>query len=84
MAHDPKTFGKKCANCGTKFARLGGSAGLLGILVCFLLFGGTSKYCSSCREALKAKGEKVDKSPLFRLIWLAVAILILYAILTNA
>ena len=80
MSYDPKTFGKNCASCGTKFARLGGLGGLLGILLCFLLFGGTSKYCPSCRKNLKKAGQKVDKGPLFRLIWFAVAILICYIV----
>ena len=73
-------FEKRCAQCKSKFPRLGIKYGLLGVLFCFLAFGGTSKYCPSCREALKAQGEKVDKGFLFRLIWLGVVIGILYVI----
>ena len=73
-------FEKKCAQCKSKFPRLGGSAGLLGILFCFLLFGGTSKYCQDCRKALKEQGGKVDKGFLFRLIWFVVVVGILLVI----
>ena len=81
-------FTKNCANCGSEFTRVGCAHGecgerMLGGLICFLLFGGTSKYCPSCRETLKAQGEKVDKGPLFRLIWLIVVVGILF-LLANA
>ena len=77
-------FTKNCANCGKEFTKMGcapGQCGLigrmLGGLTCFLLFGGTSKYCPSCRETLKEQGEKVDKSFQFRLIWFLVVVGIL-------
>ena len=84
-------FTKKCAKCGSTFTRLGCAPGqcgwlgrILGGLTCFLLFGGTSKYCPSCREAMKDAGEKVDKGPLFRLIWFIVAVGIVYLIASAA
>jgi hypothetical protein len=54
---------------------------MLGGLACFLLFGGTSKYCSDCRKLLKQQQEEtegkvpanLDKGPLFRIIWFVVA-----------
>ena len=76
-------FEKKCAQCKSNFPRLGGSGGLLGILFCTLAFGGTSKYCPSCRAALKEQGGKADKGFLFRLIWLIVVIGIL-CVIANA
>lgn len=75
---------KKCEKCGSKFTRMGSSCGLLGNLICFILFGGTSKYCPSCRASLKEQGEKVDKGPLFRLIWLIVVVGIIIAYLKLA
>jgi len=82
-------FQKRCARCHQKFMRLGcapGQAGylgrILGGLAMFLFFGGTSKYCPSCREALiqeKENGQqsdprhKLDKTFLFRLVWFLVA-----------
>ena len=86
---DGPVLGKKCARCKSRFPRIGASCGLIGELFCFLLFGGTSKYCPSCREALKeqnretedgAQKVKLDKGPLFRLIWLIVVIGILIVI----
>ncbi len=86
---DGPVLGKKCARCKSRFPRLGASCGLIGELLCFLLFGGTSKYCPSCREALKEQNReaeddasrvKLDKGPLFRLIWLIVVIGILFLI----
>ena len=80
---DGALLGKKCAKCKSRFPRIGASCGLIGELFCFLLFGGTSKYCPSCREAMKEAGEKVDKGPLSRLIWLIVVVGILF-LLANA
>ena len=84
-------FNKRCARCGSSFTRLGCAPGqggwigrILGGLICFLLFGGTSKYCPSCREAMKEEGEEVDKGLLFRLIWLIVALGIIYLIVKAA
>ena len=71
---------KKCQLCQNEFNRFGSRGkvfGWPGALIGFLLFGGSSKYCSGCRAALKAEGKKVDKGPLFRLIWFIVAIIIL-------
>ena len=80
-------FNKKCAQCGSKFTRLGCAPGgcgwigqILGGLFCFILFGGTSKYCPSCRGSIKESGGKVDKGFLFRVIWFVAAIAILVII----
>ena len=83
MAIDDKDgiiLGKKCAECKSRFPRIGASSGFIGEFICFLLFGGTSKYCPSCRAALKENGQKVDKGCLFRLIWVGVVVGILYLI----
>ena len=77
---DGPVLGKKCAQCKSRFPRMGASCGLIGELFCFLVFGGTSKYCPSCREAMKGQGQKIDKGPLFRLIWLIVVVVILFVI----
>ena len=91
-------FNKRCAKCGQKFTRLGCGKGMfgwigqiLGGLFCFILFGGTSKYCPSCRERIKAANaseeneckEKLDKGFLFRLIWFVVVIAVI-AIIGSA
>ena len=81
---DGPVLGKKCAKCKSRFSRIGASCGLIGELFCFLLFGGTSKYCPSCREAMKEAGEKVDKGPLFRLIWFLVVVGIILCLLSFA
>ena len=77
---DGPVLGKKCAQCKSRFPRMGASGGLIGEFFCFLVFGGTSKYCPSCREAMKSNGGKVDKGFLFRLIWLIVVIGIIFVI----
>ena len=82
--NDGPLLGKKCAQCKSRFPRIGASCGLIGELFCFLLFGGTSKYCPRCREALKDAGQKVDKGFLFRLIWLGVVVGIVYLIASAA
>lgn len=71
-------FGKKCAKCGSRFSRLGVAGNWVGVLFCLIFFGGTSKYCSSCRSQMAAKGEKTDKGFLFRLIWFCVVCAIIY------
>ena len=96
-------FTKKCAKCGSKFNRIGCAPGnfgylgrIIGGLTFFILFGGTSKYCPSCREALKQQNEmaedKSQKVPLdkdfsFRLAWLGsiaiIVIIVLVIIETN-
>ena len=67
-----------------RFPKMGASFGLLGVLFCFLLFGGTSKYCSTCRAIIKQHEDmgddyphQLDKRPRFRLIWVLVAVGIL-------
>ena len=93
-------FTKRCAQCGAQFTRLGCARGqfefigrVLGGLTCFILFGGTSKYCPNCREAMKAQKYqaedgapqiKLDKGPLFRVVWFVVAIGIIYLLLSAA
>ena len=74
---DGPIMGKKCKECGSRFPRFGVTGAVPGILLCFLLFGGTSKYCPQCREAREERGEKNDKGFLFRLAWFAVVVLIL-------
>ena len=81
---DGPVLGKKCAQCGSRFPRIGAGCGIIGEIFCFLLFGGTSKYCPNCRAALKEQGQKVDKGPLFRLIWLIVVVGILFLIASAA
>ena len=81
---DGPILGKKCEQCKSRFPRVGASFGFIGEFICFLLFGGTSKYCPSCRASMKENGQKVDKGFLFRLIWLGVVVGILYVIVNAA
>ena len=84
-------FQKKCKKCGTQFMRLGGAPGncgllgrLLGMLVMFFFFGGTSKYCQTCRAAVKQETGKEDKDLRFRAIWFVVAVIVLFIIIKIA